>query len=105
WIIDNTHISPFTHEALTTRNIDLRHTGQRRMPLSRQDLAGADRVVALKRDEHHRMIEHQFPGWQDRVDYWDVHDVDFAEPTEALPAIEAYVLGLIDSLQTETAAV
>jgi len=98
WIIDNTDLSPFTHEALARRGIELRHTGERRMPLSRQDLSGADCVVALKRSEHYPMMEHQFPGWQDRIVYWEVHDVDLAEPDDALREIEGLVGKLIDTL-------
>ncbi|MBK1858161.1 low molecular weight phosphatase family protein [Cerasicoccus arenae] len=103
WIIDNTQISPFTEGALVGRGIDLVHTGSRRMPLSRMDLHGADRVIALKRDEHHPMLAHQFPGWEERVEYWTVHDVDFATPEVALPEIEALVGGLIDELRPKMA--
>lgn len=98
WIIDNTDISPFTEDALQLRQIDLRHTGARRMPLSWQDLQGADRVIALKRDEHFPMIAHQFPGWEHRVGYWAVHDVDQATPEVALSEIEALVTALLDEL-------
>jgi len=99
WIIDNTHLSPHTEAAFTERGIDRRHTGTRRMPLSRQDLAGADQVIALKRLEHYPMMEHQFPGWQDRIQYWAVHDVDLATPEKALGEIDTLVSKLVDSLE------
>lgn len=98
WIIDNTQISPFTEKALSLRKIDIRHTGARRMPLSGMDLQSADRVIALKRDEHFPMLEHQFPGWESRVEYWGVHDVDVATPDIALSEIETLVVQLIDEL-------
>lgn len=98
WIIDNSHISPFTEEALITRKIELRHTGHRRMPLSSMDLQGADRVIALKREEHFPMLEHQFPGWESRVEYWTVHDLDVSTPEVALSEIETLVARLIDDL-------
>jgi len=98
WIIDNSQISPFTKVALTERKIDFRHTGSRRMPLSSMDLSSADRIIALKRDEHFPMLEHQFPGWELRVDYWAVHDVDLATPEIALAEIEAHVTHLLDEL-------
>ncbi|WP_309385553.1 low molecular weight phosphatase family protein [Cerasicoccus frondis] len=98
WIIDNSQISPFTEEAFRSRNIDLRHTGTRRMPLSSLDLKGAERVIALKRDEHFPMLAHQFPGWEERVDYWAVHDIDFASAEVALAEIENHVHQLLDEL-------
>ncbi len=98
WIIDNTQISPFTEEAFALRKIDLRHTGSRRMPLSSMDLQGSERIIALKRDEHYPMLEHQFPGWESRVEYWAVHDLDIATPEDALGEIEAHVHHLLDEL-------
>ncbi|MEO0796667.1 MAG: low molecular weight phosphatase family protein [Verrucomicrobiota bacterium] len=104
WIIDNTHISPFTRDALVSRDIDLRHTGERRMPLSRQDLEGADMIIGLKRAEHYPMIKHQFPGWEKAIEYLDVHDVDLATPDEALSQIEAFVSGLIKQMASSDVA-
>ncbi|WP_309397217.1 low molecular weight phosphatase family protein [Cerasicoccus maritimus] len=98
WIIDNSQISPFTAQALRERNIDFSHTGSRRMPLSGIDLRSADRIVALKRDEHYPMLVHQFPGWEKRVEYWTVHDVDLATPEMALAEIEGHVRHLLDEL-------
>lgn len=100
WIIDNSQISPFTEQALRARNIDFEHTGTRRMPLSGMDLRSSNRIIALKREEHFPMLAHQFPGWEDRVEYWAVHDVDLATPEEALAEIEGHVHGLIAELQS-----
>ena len=39
------------------------------------------------------------PEWADRIDYWQVHDIDFAQPADALPQIEAQVLSLVESFR------
>lgn len=98
WIIDQSELSPYTRTALTARGIDPRHTGTRRMPVSRGDLARAERVIALKRREHYPMMLHQFPDWAERVTYWTVDDIDRATPEEALPRIESLVAELIQQL-------
>lgn len=73
---------------------DLRHP----LPVSETDLSGARLVVALKEAEHRPLLKERFPGWADRVEFWAVHDVDFATPDVALPEIELRVQALLDRL-------
>ena len=63
-------------------------------------LQQAKLVVALKEEEHRPLLQERFPGWEDRVTYWHVHDTDRAPPEEALPRITELVTELVDSLQT-----
>jgi protein-tyrosine phosphatase len=63
------------------------------------DLAGADLVVALKELEHRPLLAERFPGWEERVEYWHVHDLDYATPEEALPWIEREVKTLVARLR------
>jgi protein-tyrosine phosphatase len=65
---------------------------------SEADLRGADRVIALKKDEHRRMLEDRFPGWPDRIEYWHVHDLDQATAEVALAQIEQLVEQLVEEL-------
>ena len=81
------HLSPLTSEALKTRKIELRHTALSRMQLSNTDLERSNRRVALDRIEHFNMIVKQFPGWEDRIEYWEVPDLPFSSAEEALPEI------------------
>ena len=46
------------------------------------------------------MMLQSHPEWADRIEYWTVHDIDFAHPDEALPQIEAKVLELIQGLRS-----
>jgi protein-tyrosine phosphatase len=55
------------------------------------DFRAAQRIVALKEDEHRPLMRRRFPAWADHVEYWRVHDLDFALPTEALPQVKAHI--------------
>ena len=65
-------------------------------------LESADRVIALKEAEHRPLLAARFPGWEQRVEYWHVHDLDQATPADTLRQIEAHVEVLINEL-TEAA--
>ena len=62
------------------------------------DFEMADQVVAVKETEHRPLIAAQFPAWLDRIEFWEVHDLDVAGPHEAMPHLEREVLGLIERL-------
>jgi hypothetical protein len=47
------------------------------------------------------MVERRFPALADRVLYWQVDDVDVAEPGDALPHLELMVANLIAMLRTD----
>lgn len=67
-------------------------------PTTEQDLAAARLVVALKEVEHRPLMTEKHPEWAEKVEYWHVHDIDFATPDVALPEIEGRVLELIARL-------
>ncbi len=77
------------------------HAACERMPqrVNEDDLAAAALVVALKEAEHRPLLRERFAGWEARVEYWHVHDVDCATPAEALPQIEQQVRELAERLQ------
>jgi protein-tyrosine phosphatase len=91
-------ISQFTIEALRDRDIIATRS---RFPLACRigDFESADLVVAMKEAEDRALINERFAGWQDRVTYWHVHDVDAAKPAEAIPMIEHLVRDLIRNIQ------
>lgn len=91
-------LSPYTELALRQLGIDRSMTGPTRVSLAEEDLARADRVVALKEDEHRPLMREQFPHWENEIEYWAVHDLDFAGPDEALPEIEQRVLKIVAEL-------
>jgi protein-tyrosine phosphatase len=93
-------MSRATQARLTALGIPHRPELRMPLPVSEHDLAEADLVVALKELEHRPLLAERFPAWTDRVEYWAVHDVDFAPPDEALPEIE----GLVETLVARLAA-
>jgi len=92
-------ISQFTIEALTDR--DIAPSGSTRFPLMCriEDLESADLVIAMKEAEHRPLITERFAGWQDRVTYWHVHDIDAAKPAEATAMIDHLIQDLIRGIQ------
>jgi hypothetical protein len=48
------------------------------------------------------MLDQCFAGWSDRVEYWDVHDVDGATPDVALKEIEELVGELVRTLNRDS---
>jgi protein-tyrosine phosphatase len=67
-----------------------------RLPLqaTADDFARAGQIIALKEEEHRPLLAERFPGWEDRVEYWHIHDVDCWTPAETLAGIEREVLAL-----------
>lgn len=91
-------LSSFTAEALKARQIGLRHTGLSRMQLIETDLDSSTRRIALDRLEHFTMMAQQFPGWEDRIEYWEIPDHPYRSAEEALPEIERKVIQLLDEV-------
>lgn len=91
------NLSPFTLQALSGKGIK---AAAYRPPiaLGEKDLALAKRVIALKHAEHFPLMGKKFPHWQERIEYWHVHDIDFAHPDQALPEIESLVTALLEAL-------
>lgn len=94
----NLELSPFTQAEFRRHGIDAKHSAERRISLLAADLERATRIIALKRDEHHPMMLEQFPQWADKIEYWGVHDLDFALPEDALPQIAEQTRQLYASL-------
>jgi predicted translation initiation factor SUI1 len=58
--------------------------------VTEEDFAAADRVVALKRDDHLPLVQERFPAWAEKVEFWHVDDAP-----EVLGLIEQEVMGLV----------
>jgi predicted translation initiation factor SUI1 len=59
-------------------------------PVAAADLEAADRIVALKQDEHFPLLEQRFPAWADKVEFWHIDDAPAAPGL-----IEQEVMGLV----------
>ena len=94
-------LSAHTAAELNRLGIPRRHTGVEPVQLDESDLAESERVIALKRAEHHPMMGHLFPDWQERIEYWHVHDLDAALPEDALAQIHGQVTELLGELAAD----
>ncbi len=74
--------------------------GCQRFPtaVSHQDFDSVDHIIAVKEAGHRPLIQARFSTWLDRVEFWEVHDVDYAAPDEAIPQLESEIIGLIERL-------
>jgi protein-tyrosine phosphatase len=72
-----------------------------RLPIdaAERDFQTARLIVALKEAEHRPLMERRFPTWAEQVEYWRVHDLDCAQPTEALPQVKGHVEELYTRLR------
>lgn len=90
-----TRLSPNTARRLAELGIGEHLTAPAPIQLSEVDLLRASRSIALRKDEHWGMVRRAHPEWVDRIEYWDVRDIDEIGPDDALPAIEQQVERLI----------
>ena len=60
------------------------------MSVMEEDLVVADRIVALKRDEHLPLLQERFPNWSENIEFWHVNDTE-----DAVKLIEREVMNLI----------
>ena len=86
-------------EALHARGVDINDKHRDPIPLDADDLNNSDLVVAVKEVEHRPEIQRQFPDWEDRIEFWDVDDLDCATPDQALPYLEEKVAALVTRLK------
>jgi len=68
------------------------------MDATEEDLANSNRIIAVKRDEHLPWVQKRFDRFTDRVEYWDIHDIDASTPEEQLPLLHARVQQLVAEL-------
>lgn len=95
------HMSCFTISRLADWGISIEKYRRFPQDLNQTDLEVADRIVAVKGTEHRPLMEQRFPDWLERVEFWEVHDIDCSEPSEALPHLEREVTALLLRLRSQ----
>ena len=65
------------------------------------DLVAAHRIIAVKETEHRVLIREHFPAYEERIEFWEVHDVDCAPPHEALPQLRRHVEDLVERVLSD----
>ena len=84
-------ISPHALKGLAERELEL--TGELRYPIlaTEADFQAAQHIVAVKEEEHLPLMKSLFPDWTEHIEYWKIHDIDRAEPADALPLLHSAV--------------
>src|SRR6185437_8162188 len=59
------------------------------------DLASTDLLIAVKEAEHRPLMRERFAEWEHRLDYWNIDDVEDAEPANALKLLTKEVRTLL----------
>ncbi|MCA1453023.1 low molecular weight phosphatase family protein [Bradyrhizobium sp. BRP22] len=92
-------ISKFALQGLQAKSIVAEGAHRYPQPCCLADFDGADLVIALKEAEHRPLVERRFPAVADRVRYWHVHDIDVANPADALAMIDRLMEDLLRTLR------
>jgi protein-tyrosine phosphatase len=95
-------ISRHTLKALKKRAIKPEGAGRYPLLCSPADFDLAQLIIALKEAEHRPLIVSRFPGWENRVSYWHVHDIDIANPVSAVALMDRLVGDLIRNLKASS---
>jgi protein-tyrosine phosphatase len=92
-------LSPFVLWGLTTRGLCAKGANRSPEQCLILDLESADHIIALNEVEHRPIMSERFPGWESRIQYWDIGDVALVQPNMALALIEAQVERLLASFR------
>lgn len=91
-------ISADTLRVLAKRGIPLQQPIRHPLQLNEADLLRHARIVAVKETEHRPLLDRKFPGWSDRVEYWQIDDIDCARAEDAIARLEQEVERLLRRL-------
>ncbi len=91
-------LSPLTMQAFKKRAISFPVPLPHPRQVTLEDLQTSHLIVALKEAEHRALMRAGFPDWENRVQYWHVHDLDVAPPEQTLNDIDSRIRALLDEL-------
>jgi protein-tyrosine phosphatase len=91
-------LSAHVLDALAERGLAPRSGNRVPQQCTRTDLQAADHIVALNEAEHRPLLIERFPEWEDRVEYWHIHDVTDTASAVALSSIADQIDLLVDRL-------
>ena len=93
-------ISVYARDRLSQLGIPIDET---HFPQSVQesDFKNADRVIALEEREHEPMVRALFPNCLEKTEFWDIADIEFRAPADALAELESCVRHLVATLEKQ----
>jgi low molecular weight protein-tyrosine phosphatase len=96
-------LSPFALRGLEKRGVTAKGASRFPRQCTAVDLETADHVVALDETEHRPLMRERFAGWEDRIQYWGIGDVELLRPQQALSLIDAQIDALLTALDRRVA--
>jgi len=83
-------ISPHTIKYLSDINLT---GGRMKFPeqMESRHFQSGIRIIAMDEIEHRPMMQKDFPQFMNEIEYWQVQDIDFTHPSEAMPALKTMV--------------
>lgn len=87
-----------TLDALRARGVPLPPSHRVPRDVTEADIEDAAVTIAVKETEHRSIVALRFPSLLERIEFWQVHDIDVAPPSEAIPELERRVRDLIERL-------
>jgi phosphoribosylaminoimidazolecarboxamide formyltransferase/IMP cyclohydrolase len=96
-------ISPNAVRGLEARGIALAEPIRFPLQAREEDWRQADLMIAIKEEEHRPLVEERFALWADKVEYWQIDDVEQAPPGESLAKMDRLVGQLIRRLAERSA--
>ena len=90
-------ISPHTIKYLSDISLT---SGKMKFPeqMETRHFESGVRIIAMDEVEHRTMMQGEFPDFADQIEYWQVQDIDFTDPAEAMPALKAKVEQLVKEM-------
>mgnify|MGYP003110121160 CR=1 FL=1 len=95
-------LSPHAANGLRLVGVDPQFFPKDKTPLQEEDFEEADRVIALKKDEHEPMLRDRFPNYVNQVTFWDVSDIPHVSPPQAMLQIKGNIETLLSELEAES---
>lgn len=84
-------ISPFALSGLKERGLIARAAGRLPQQCVHADFETVHHTVAVNEPEHRPLMVERFPSWAERIEYWNVSDIDIQPWSMALAAIDRQI--------------
>lgn len=94
-------ISAFAVQGLYHYGIQVGSNARFPRQLEEQDLSAADLVIALHQIEHKPLMQARFPQWVERIEYWNVADLDLAPAETAWQLMAHQIESLINRFKSQ----
>jgi protein-tyrosine phosphatase len=91
-------LSRYTRDAVVKLGIPLEPHLRDPQSVTDDDFKQATHVVAVKEAEHRSMMTRKFPHWLERVEFWQVDDLDCCGPDVTIPHLDREVDRLMERL-------